>query len=74
MTTFDWDERVLTLTVVDKKQLSEIVPPTEILTGIGIGIAYEMGISSNMPFVIGSTDGQLANLKSGAISPGEVAI
>ena len=29
-----------------------------------------MGISSEMPFVIGSADGQLANLGSGAISPG----
>jgi gluconokinase len=33
-----------------------------------------MGISSDMPFVIGSADGQLANLGSGAISHGEVAI
>ena len=74
MTTFDWDEQALALTGVDKKQLSEIVPPTEILTGIDKAIAEEMGISSDMPFVIGSADGQLANLGSGAISPGEVAI
>lgn len=74
MTTFDWDEQALTLTGVVKNQLSEIVPPTEILTGIDIAIAEEMGISSDMPFVIGSADGQLANLGSGAISPGEVAI
>ena len=74
MTTFDWDEQALALTGVDKKQLSTIVPPTEILTGIDKGIADEMGISSDMPFVIGSADGQLANLGSGAISPGEVAI
>src|SRR5690625_147229 len=33
-----------------------------------------MEISNEMPFVIGSADGQLANLGSGAISPGEVAI
>lgn len=74
MTTFDWDELALTLTDVDKNQLSKIVPPTEILTGIDNAIAEEMGISSDMPFVIGSADGQLANLGSGAISPGEVAI
>lgn len=74
MTTFDWDELALTLTGIDKKQLSKIVPPTEILTGIDNAIAQEMGISSDMPFVIGSADGQLANLGSGAISPGEVAI
>ena len=74
MNTFDWDEEALALAGVDKKQLSKIVPPTEILTGINKDIANEMGISSDMPFVIGSADGQLANLGSGAISPGEVAI
>jgi len=74
MNTFDWDEEALALAGVEKKQLSEIVPPTEILTGIDKGIADEMGISSDMRFVIGSADGQLANLGSGAISPGEVAI
>ena len=74
MNTFDWDEEALALAGVDKKQLSEIVPPTKILTGIDKGIADEMGISGDMAFVIGSADGQLANLGSGAISPGEVAI
>lgn len=74
MNTFDWDEETLKLAGIEEKQLSEIVPPTEILTGIDQGIAEEMGISSEMPFVIGSADGQLANLGSGAISPGEVAI
>ena len=74
MNTFDWDEEALELAGVDKKQLSNIVPPTEIITGIDKDIATEMGISSDLPFVIGAADGQLANLGSGAISPGEVAI
>ena len=74
MNTFDWDDEALAIAGVEEKQLSNIVPPTEILTGIDQTIADEMGISSEMPFVIGSADGQLANLGSGAISPGEVAI
>jgi gluconokinase len=74
LNTFDWDEEALALAAVDKKQLSNIVSPTEILTGIDKDIAIEMGISIDMPFVIGAADGQLANLGSGAISPGEVAI
>ena len=74
MNTFDWDEEALAIAGIEAKQLSKIVPPTEILTGIDQTIADEMGISSEMPFVIGSADGQLANLGSGAISPGEVAI
>src|SRR5690625_3231758 len=74
MNTFDWDEEALAIAGIEAKQLSEIVPPTEVLTGIDQTIAAEMGISNEMPFVIGSADGQLANLGSGAISPGEVAI
>jgi gluconokinase len=74
MNTFDWDEEALALAGIDGKQLSEIVPPTEMLTNIDQAVAEEMGISSETPFVIGSADGQLANLGSGAISPGEVAI
>lgn len=74
MNTFGWDVDALALAGVNKKQLSKIVPPTTILTGIDQGIADEMGISSDMQFVIGAADGQLANLGSGAISAGEVAI
>lgn len=74
MNTFDWDAQALALAGVDKKQLSKIVPPTTILTGIHQELANEMGISRDLPFVLGAADGQLANLGSGAISPGEVAI
>src|SRR5699024_6152319 len=72
--TFDWDTSALDLVGVKRNQLSKIVPPTEIFTHIHESIAREMGISDETPFVIGSAAGQLANLGSGAISPGEVAI
>lgn len=74
MHTFTWDDEALLLAGIDKKQLSNIAAPTEVLPEINQQIAREMGISSEIPFVIGSADGQLANLGSGAISPGEVAI
>nr|WP_162880657.1 gluconokinase [Paraliobacillus sediminis] len=70
----EWDEEVLELVGVKVDQLSRIVPPTEVLTGIDEATAAEMNISSNIPFVIGAADGQLANLGNGAISPGEVAV
>ncbi|MGG3467220.1 gluconokinase [Neobacillus pocheonensis] len=73
-TTHTWDEELLTLTGVDEHQLSEIVPPTKILTGINLAISEEMGIQPAMPFVIGAADGQLANLGIGAILPGEAAV
>jgi len=69
-----WDEEALHIAGITKQQLSDIVPPTEVLSGLNPDIANEMGISANMPFVIGSADGQLANLGIGAISPGEVAV
>ena len=59
---------------IPKTQLSEIVPPTKVLSGLKKEIAEEMGIDQEMPFVMGAADGQLANLGIGAILPGEVAV
>ena len=72
--TLDWEPEVLEMTGVSKEQLSEIVPPTRVLTGLKRKIADEMGINQEMPFVMGAADGQLANLGIGAILPGEVAV
>jgi len=72
--TFQWDDEIIALANINKDQLSKIVPPTETLTGINKKVAEKMGISIDLPFVIGAADGQLANLGNGAISQGEVAI
>jgi gluconokinase len=72
--THTWNQTLLSLTDIHDGQLSRIVPPTEILTGINPQIAEEMGIDPELPFVIGAADGQLANLGIGAILPGEVAV
>src|SRR5690625_1730140 len=72
--TKEWDEKALEITGINKEQLSEIVPPTEVLTGINRTVAEEMGTSSDVPFVIGAADGQLANLGNGSILPGEVNV
>lgn len=74
METFTWDKDVLQLCGVHPEQLSDIVQPTKILPPIHEKVALEMGISRDMPIVIGAADGQLANLGSGAILPGEAAI
>lgn len=70
----EWDEDILAHIGVDKQQLSTPVPPTYKLTGLNEIVAKYIGIPSDLPFVIGAADGQLANLGSGAILPGEVAI
>lgn len=73
-TTHNWEEELLELTGITVGQLSEIVPPTKLLTEIDLHIAGEMGISPDLPFEIGAADGQLANLGIGAVLPGEVAV
>ncbi|KQO01120.1 gluconokinase [Paenibacillus sp. Leaf72] len=70
----DWEPELLALTGISAAQLSEIVPPTEILSGLNADIAAQMGVSRDLPFAIGSADGQLSNLGIGAILPGEVAV
>lgn len=70
----DWDEEALEIAGVKREQLSKIVPPTEVLTGMDKDVAKEMGIPGYLPFTIGAADGQLANLGNGSISPGEVNV
>ncbi|HZH62810.1 MAG TPA: gluconokinase [Metabacillus sp.] len=72
--TLDWDSELLEMTGVRKEQLSEVASPTMILQGMNKEVAEEIGITEDLPFVLGAADGQLANLGIGAISSGEVAI
>lgn len=72
--TLRWEQDLLGMAGISEEQLSAIVPPTTLLTEIHQGIAEEMGIDEDVPFVIGAADGQLANLGIGAILPGEVAV
>ena len=70
----DWDEEALTLAGITKEQLSQLVPTTHILRGMKQQHAGAMGLAAETPFVIGASDGVLANLGVGAINPGEFAI
>lgn len=72
--TLKWEPELLRQTGISEDQLSAIVSPTKVLTGIDQQIAAEMGIDIETAFVIGAADGQLANLGIGAILPGEVAV
>src|SRR5690625_455550 len=72
--TKEWDEKALEITGINKEQLSEIVPPTEVLTGINRRVADELGTSSDVTFVIGAADGQLLTLGYGSILQGDVNV
>ena len=72
--TLKWDEHALKLAGITKDQLFDPVPPITSITGLNHHIAEKIGISIHTPFIIGASDGPLANLGIGAIRPGEVAI
>ncbi|WP_078428428.1 gluconokinase [Alkalihalobacterium alkalinitrilicum] len=72
--TFEWDEHALAITGIQKEQLSTPVAPTHVCEGLAKYVVEVTGLRADIPFVIGASDGPLANLGIGAISPGDVAI
>ncbi|WP_134702370.1 gluconokinase [Ammoniphilus sp. YIM 78166] len=70
----DYDTEVLQLLGIHKDQLPDPVPTTHVLQGMNPEHARAMGIGEDMPFVIGGSDGCLANLGIGAMEKGDVAI
>lgn len=69
-----WDEEAMAMAGIRPNQLSEPVPTTHILQGMNCRDAQAMGLAPTTPIVVGATDGVLANLGVGAISPQQVAI
>lgn len=74
MVTLDWDAEALDIAKVSKQQLSDLVPTTYVLTSMQTEYATAMGLSPDLPVVVGASDGVLANLGVGAIAPGVVAV
>ena len=72
-----WEEAILHIAGIDKKQLSAIVPVTHIeyLPASGTtNLTERLHAFTRTPFVIGSSDGALANLGSGATAKDSMAI
>src|SRR5919202_1370168 len=69
-----WDKEALSIAGITEQHLSQLVPTTHIVEKINQASAREMGISVDTPIVMGASDGVLANLSVGAISPGSVAV
>ena len=74
MHTLSWDKEALETAGITEDRLSDLVPTTEVLTGMVKSYADDMGISSETPVVIGANDGCLANLGVNAIEEGVVAV
>ncbi|MFB2117914.1 gluconokinase [Parapedobacter sp. 2B3] len=72
--TFQWYSPALELAGISAAQLSEPVPITHIVSGLTDRLANEMGIAADTSFVVGGSDGCLANLGAGAVNPGDAAV
>ena len=55
----DWDELALAAAGIDRERLSTTVPTTYCAEGLPAGIAEQMGLAIDTPFVVGASDGVL---------------
>jgi gluconokinase len=69
-----WNDNALSLAELTKEQLSQPVSTTHKRQGINHEVATQSGISVDIPFIIGASDGCMANLGSFAIEPGTAAL
>ncbi|MHA8263193.1 gluconokinase [Lactobacillaceae bacterium Melli_B3] len=70
----DWDNDILKLAGVKRDQLPELVDTTYQLKGLHPESSKLLGLNKDTTFVIGSSDGPLANLGVNAIQPGVEAV
>ncbi|HYF31859.1 MAG TPA: gluconokinase [Chitinophagaceae bacterium] len=69
-----WDATALGLAGINAGQLSEPVPVSYAETNLQQACRQLLGITGDIPFIVGGSDGCLANIGSGAILPGEAAL
>ena len=72
--TLEWDEQTLQIAGIHSNQLSKIVPCTERVGPLKSEVAGALFLEKNVPLIIGSSDGVLANIGLGAIENGETAL
>ncbi|TDT61083.1 gluconokinase [Fonticella tunisiensis] len=68
-----WDKEALKAAGIDTEKLSKPVPTTYSMTGLKKDLCSELGLTENTPFILGASDGCLANLGSNAIKSGVAA-
>jgi len=69
-----WNENALSIGQIKSVKLAKLVDTNFIRTGIDPGHAYSMGIPATTPFIIGGSDGCMANLGSFATTAGVAAL
>ena len=72
--TLKWHTPALELAGISREKLSIPVHATYLMIGVQQRFADLMGIEITTPFIVGASDGCLANLGSSAIKPGDAAV
>jgi gluconokinase len=70
----NWYQESLDLAGIGKEQLSEPVPTTHIVKGLKKEYADRLHLQEDISFIIGASDGCLANMGSNAINAGDMSI
>jgi gluconokinase len=70
----EWDPEALKLAGITADRLSKPVPTTHMVHGLKSCAAQATGLHADTPFIIGASDGVLANLGANAIDTGVVAV
>ncbi len=69
--TFQWSDKILECTGVDREKLPEIVPSTYVAGEVARQVAVQAGLAEGTPVVMGGGDGVVANIGCGSIAPGK---
>jgi gluconokinase len=69
-----WSELALQTAAIGPDRLSLPVPVTYQRKGLPLATRERLGLTEDVPFIIGAGDGCLANLGSGVVSPGEASL
>ncbi|MBC5992642.1 gluconokinase [Pontibacter cellulosilyticus] len=70
----NWHSDALEMAGISTSQLSEPVPASYTFSGMKRAYADKLGINADLPFVIGASDGCLANLGADAVCEGDAVV
>ena len=70
----DWEDRVLSLAGISRKQLPPVVEPTFRIESIRPEISSQTGLPISTPVIIGSSDAAMSSLGSGTIDPDQMTV
>ncbi|MDX5481400.1 MAG: gluconokinase [Hymenobacteraceae bacterium] len=70
----DWHQPALEAASITEEKLPDLVPPTHVFKNLKAAYASSLDLAAETPFVIGASDGCLANLGANAVDTGYGAV